>query len=144
MSREFAKSEIIRQKCSICGMNNKMYTELIWNKTKCGYKLTCCNCSHVDAFVDDEYANILKFNKGREICIQLTTCKNRSCKYYGKYSLHEAADLLEKSLKSDVSTADNDSNNGNTNNSNSGINIENLNSGKLDINDCDLYNPRFH
>ena len=105
MSREFAKSEIIRQKCSICGMNNKMYTELIWNKKKCGYKLTCCNCSPIDAFVDDEFADILKFNRGREICIQLTTCKNRSCKYYGMCSLREAADLLEKSLTHLLKTA---------------------------------------
>jgi len=145
MSREFAKSEIIRQKCSICGMNNKLYTELIWNDKKCGYKLTCCNCSHIDTFLNDEATALLKFNKGREICIQHTTCKNRTCKFYGKTSLREAAELLEKSLSSDVSTEDNSCDCGIDDCPNhTGIDIRNLNVAQLDINDYDQYNRRFH
>jgi hypothetical protein len=99
MAREFSTSEIIRQKCSICGMNNKKYTELVYNGETCGYKLTCCNCNHVDTFIDDidRIADHV-YSKGREVCIHLTTCKNKTCPYYGKYPLWTAATKINDIL----------------------------------------------
>ena len=52
MAREFATSEVIRQKCSICGSKNKLYTEIQYKGIHYGYMLTCCNCGHVDIFMD--------------------------------------------------------------------------------------------
>lgn len=91
MSRKFAKSEIIRQKCSICGSKNKLYTEIIYSGIHYGYMLTCCNCGHVDIFMKEntDPSGILGsiYHKGKEQCIQLTTCHNKECRYYGKSSL---------------------------------------------------------
>lgn len=99
MAREFSTSEIIRQKCSICGMNNKKYTELVYNGESCGYKLTCCNCSHVNTFITDiDHIADHVYAKGREICIHLTTCKNTACPYYKKYPLWTAATKLDDIL----------------------------------------------
>jgi hypothetical protein len=96
MAREFSKSEIIRQKCSICGTKNKKFTELVRNDKMCGYKLTCCNCNHTDTFLND--TSDTKTTKGREVCLQVSTCNNRTCEHYRKYSLEYASKLLDKIL----------------------------------------------
>lgn len=147
MAREFSTSEIIRQKCYICGMNNKKYTELIYNKSKCGYKLTCCNCSHVDTFITDiEHIADHLYTKGKEICIHHTTCKNRLCPYYGEYPLWTAAMKIDDILNGldDKSCTCNSipctCNKNNSQNSN----IKKSDDTKLVINGYDIDKPKFH
>lgn len=147
MAREFSTSEIIRQKCSICGMNNKKYTELIYDSETCGYKLTCCNCNHVDTFIND--ANHIAthvYSKGREICIHHTTCKNKTCPYYGKYPLWRAATRLDDILNGIDTDGDCICNDDNCNcgYNDSNTNIENLDKYKLDINGYEIDKPKFH
>jgi hypothetical protein len=99
MAREFAKSEIIRQKCSICGSKNKRFTELLCDGKMCGYRLTCCKCGHVDTFFNDEkFSEIGSISKGREVCIQVTTCNTKKCQYYNRYPLSYAARLIDRIL----------------------------------------------
>ena len=143
MAREFSTSEIIRQKCSICGMNNKKYTELVHNGKYCGYKLTCCNCGHVDTFITDpDYIATHVYDKGREVCVHLTTCKNIQCPYYNKYPLWRAATKIEDILNL-VDEEENATNNGcGIQNQNS--RIENLDKYKLDINGYEVNKPKFH
>ena len=142
MAREFSTSEIIRQKCSICGMNNKKYTELIYNDNICGYKLTCCNCNHVDTFINDsDHIATHVYGKGREICIHLTTCKHKNCPLYGKYPLWTAATKLNDIL-----------NNVDSNGCASSCDCDNktiteikfLNTVQLDINGYEIDKPKFH
>lgn len=143
MSREFAKSEIIRQKCSICGIKNKLFTELVYEDKTIGYKLTCCNCGHVDTFFfnDDHIATHL-YGKGREVCIQVTTCKNKKCPYYGKYSLHQASLMIDAILNGKDYNFDNDNNNSSDNNTSNDISFSDTI--QLDINGCCKFNPKFH
>ena len=156
MSREFSTSEIIRQKCSICGMNNKKYTELVYNNETCGYKLTCCNCGHVDTFIEDDdhiatyvYGNstiyyVSEDGKGREICIHHTTCKNRACKYHGKYPLWRAVTQLDDILNDIDQSNDCTCGSNNCTCNNSGSVIKNSDSDKLDINGYEINKPKFH
>jgi len=145
MAREFAKSEIIRQKCSICGIKNKLFTELVYEGKMIGYKLTCCNCGQCDTFFfnDDHIAPHL-YNKGREVCIQVTTCKNKKCPYYRLYSLHQASLMIDAILDGKEYDFNNgDDINDNTENNNSSDNnfSDNI---QLDINGCCKFNPKFH
>ena len=154
MSREFATSEIIRQKCSICGSKNKLYTEITFKGIHYGYYLTCCNCGHVDTFIEDQNgpSGMLDalFHRGREICIQNTTCTHKDCKYHGKSSLWNAKTTLDEAYNNQ---------NGIENPINQNVGyagcgcpicnpcaIANEKSDKLqlDINDCNSSNPRFH
>ena len=99
MAREFSKSEIIRQKCSICGSKNKRFTQILQDGKTCGYRLTCCNCNHVDTFYNKDYStDIGSTTKGLEVCIQVTTCNCKACKYYKKYPLKYAAMLIDRVL----------------------------------------------
>lgn len=146
MAREFSTSEIIRQKCSICGMNNKKYTELVYNNETCGYKLTCCNCNHVDTFIDnaDHIADHV-YGKGREICVHHTTCKNKTCPYYGKYPLWTAATKIDDILNKRVST---DCTCGKIpcicNKNNLENSIKNSETCQLVINGYEIDQPKFH
>lgn len=145
MSREFSTSEIIRQKCSICGMNNKKYTELVYDNKRCGYKLTCCNCGHVDTFIEDgEHIATHVYEKGREVCVHLTTCKNKTCKYYNKYPLWRAAMKIEDILNNVDNECTGDSNCECGCNSSCNTIIENSDSDKLDINGYEINKPKFH
>ena len=150
MSREFSTSEIIRQKCSICGIKNKIYTELIYNGKYCGYKLTCCNCGHVDTFIidDDQIASHV-YTKGREVCIHLTICKNKRCPYYGKYPIWTAATTIENILNGLPTDGENSGNNNGNNTGNNGTNCEicmnkNSNDIQLDINRYEFDRPKYH
>ena len=159
MAREFAKSEIIRQKCSICGSKNKRFTELLYEKEMCGYRLTCCNCNHVDTFFNDEkYSHMGITEKGREVCLQVTTCDYRVCKHYRKYSLKYAARLLDRIL-SGLGTDcvcdniddckkcefyDTCPNKQNNDEINKNCNIEKSDSYQLVINGYENNNPKFH
>ena len=114
MSREFSTSEIIRQKCSICGSKNKLYTEIRYKGIHYGYMLTCCNCGHVDTFIESYngpsgilYAD---FQKGKEVCIQLTTCTHTDCKYYGKFKIWDAATTIDDLLNGKDSESSNANN----------------------------------
>lgn len=156
MAREFSKSEIIRQKCSICGGKNKKFTEIING----GYKLTCCNCGHINTFFNSN-ESILSYTNGREICIQVTTCNHKSCKYYCKYTLHQSSKILDNILKG-LDTGciyDNNidinckcceysntcpNNTQNSNQSESKNKIKNSDSYQLDINGYKYNNPKFH
>ncbi len=160
MAREFSKSEIIRQKCSICGNKNKKFTEILHQSQMCGYILTCCNCGHVDRFYDESKFIDVAVGKGREICIQVTTCNNKRCKYYKKYSLHYSSDLLEKILNGLSIDCVKDGNcdeceyycmcpnschnKQNSNDSNLNNEIKFSDSCKLDINGYKNNNPKFH
>ena len=159
MAREFSKSEIIRQKCSICGIKNKKFTELLYDNKMSGYRLTCCNCGHVDTFYkDDSFSDTIKFDKGREVCIQVTTCKYKTCPYYQKYNLQHASFLLGRILNGlDTScitngdgtctscTCENCPNyNPNNPNTESNSSIKISDSYKLDINGYRNNNPKFH
>lgn len=108
--REFAKSEIIRQKCGICGSKNKMYTEILFNGNPYGYMLTCCNCGHIDTFMDSEIGSggLIRgwMREGKRICIQLTSCKKKDC------PLHGTSKLWDDST--DVDSSTNNSGNGNS------------------------------
>ena len=144
MAREFSTSEIIRQKCSICGMNNKKYTELVYDGETCGYKLTCCNCGHVDTFITNpDHIATHVYEKGREICIHLTTCKNKQCPYYGKYPLLKAATRLEDILSGECTCNDTPCS-CNPSDDTTKSNIENLDKYKLDINGYEIDKPKFH
>lgn len=142
MAREFSTSEIIRQKCSICGIKNKIYTDLIYKKKHIGFMLTCCNCGHKDIFMDSELsAKNINYTTGQSVCIQVTTCNNKACEYYGKYSLKTASDYISNLLNGN--TIDDGINKNNSTSNNLNNLIENSNSDKLVINGCN-FNPRFH
>ena len=86
--REFAKSEIIKQKCYICGCRNKGFSELLDDKvnTYAGFRLKCCNCGNVLTFYRDYTDNgtmpPLKVHPGKEKCIKLSFCPHKDCKLY--------------------------------------------------------------
>lgn len=154
MAREFSTSEIIRQKCSICGSKNKLYTEIQYKGIHYGYMLTCCNCGHVDIFMDslNGPSGLLDslFQKGKEICIQLTTCKKTECKFHGKSSLWDAKTTLDEAFNKQNGEES-------TNNNDSNVPVCNCascrcpgtlgksNEEQLDINGCnETCDPRFH
>jgi hypothetical protein len=143
MSREFAKSEIIRQKCSICGIKNKIFTELIYDHKMIGYKLTCCNCGHVDTFFFNDHDIDHLYTKGREVCIQVTTCKNKKCHLYGLYSLHQASIMIDSILNGkDCDIFDDNENNNDDEFINNSNNFSDTI--QLDINGCCKCKPKFH
>ena len=145
MSREFAKSEIIRQKCSICGIKNKLFTELVYENKTIGYKLTCCNCGHCDTFFfDDSHKAQDNYTKGREVCIHITTCKNKQCPYYGSYSLHQASLMIDAILNGKEYNFNDNNNNDDDKLENDNINNNFLDTIELDINGCCTFNPKFH
>lgn len=84
--REFAKIEILSQKCSICGSRNKRFGEYIADKKRLGYMLICCNCGHVDSFINDldPMGSILSFDRGigKEICLRQSHCPHTDCKFH--------------------------------------------------------------
>ena len=161
MAREFSKSEIIRQKCSICGSKNKKFTEIVnADKIMRGYKLTCCNCGHIDTFFNNtDNIDIQTYTNEREVCIQVTTCRHKTCKYYGKYNLHQSSRILERILNGldtdciieggNICTNCNCScncpnNSQNSNDTNIKNEIEISDSYQLDINGYKYNNPKFH
>lgn len=131
--REFAKSEIIRQKCSICGSKNKLYTEMVYQGTFYGYNLTCCNCGHIDIFMDSEKGTggFIRgwLREGKQYCIQLTTCTKKDCPLYGTSKLWNHGTDFESSLVKPCEKQLTDNMCGNPIGSN-----ENSNSIELDIN----------
>ena len=156
MAREFAKSEIIRQKCSICGSKNKRFVELVQDGKMCGYELICCNCNHIDTFFNDMKVNTkTNIKRGREVCIHVSPCGCNPCIYYKKYSLSYAARLLDRILNgygtdclydngmkcSDCEFADICPNKNKEENK---YNIENLDTHQLVINGYTDNNPKFH
>ena len=158
MAREFATTEIIRQKCSICGSKNKLYTEFKYKGFHYGYQLTCCNCGHIDEFMDAyrSPSGIVMgmFSKGKEVCIRFQDCKHTECPYYWKGSIWNA--------KTTIDDAFNDQTNGNNNSEenkckcgcqaetvtvtiNGTTIIGNSDTNQLNVNKCESNNnPRFH
>lgn len=161
MSREFATTEIIRQKCSICGSKNKLYTEFKYKGIHYGYQLTCCNCGHIDEFMDAyrSPSGIVMgmFSKGREVCIRFQDCKHTECPYYGKGSIWDAKTTIDDAFNDQNDGTDDDSDE-DENCCNCGCKatsfqvtfddgklvIGKSNPNQLDINKCDDNNPRFH
>ena len=85
MSRKFAKEEIIIHKCNVCGARNKLFKKI--DKRK--FTITCCNCGHFVIFHNDPSMNIpglndldKMLNSDNEVCIRLTMCRNKKCRYY--------------------------------------------------------------
>lgn len=162
MSREFATDEIIRQKCSICGSKNKLYTQITYKGVQYGYMLTCCNCGHVDTFMDSykSPAGTVEgqLQNGYEVCIQLTTCKNTKCKYYNTSTLWNSKTTIDSILNQDKNNSndcqhchcnhtekDNLCNNHKCNSSNSCEALSRKSdSYQLDINTIFNKKPRFH
>lgn len=85
--REFAKDEIIKYKCLVCGSRNKMYTELSFHGKLVGYNLRCCNCGDMKLFTSDNGAGIQfiesQLKPERSFCIQNSGCPHTECKLYG-------------------------------------------------------------
>ena len=142
MSREFSKSEIIRHKCSICGIRNKLFTELVSENKTVGYKLTCCNCGHCDTFFfDDSHIVPINYDKGREVCVHITTCQNKTCPYYNLYSIYQASKMIKSILNGEEYSFDNEDVNDIEDDD---INNNFSNTIELDINGCCKLNPKFH
>ena len=167
MSREFATSEVIRQKCSICGSKNKMYTEFNYKGVHYGYQLTCCNCGHVDQFMDayKSPAGIVMgaFARGKEVCIRFQDCTHSECPYYNKGSIWDAATTIDDAFKNQIdgslNTCDNKCSNCSRKDTcakccadtrtvtlaGTEYVIRNSNDVQLDINACESSsNPKFH
>ena len=167
MSREFATSEIIRQKCSICGSKNKMYTEFNYKGVHYGYQLTCCNCGHVDQFMDayKSPAGIVMgaFARGKEVCIRFQDCSHSECPYYNKGFIWDSATTIDDAFKNQIdgslNTCDNKCNSCSRKDTctkccvdtrtvtltGTEYVIRNSNDVQLDINACESSsNPKFH
>ena len=89
MSREFAKHEIIIYKCNVCGARNKLFKKIDHKL----FTITCCNCGHFETFKNDPSMTIpglndldKLLNNKNEVCIRLTTCNNKKCRYYNSDS----------------------------------------------------------
>ena len=167
MSREFATSEIIRQKCSICGSKNKMYTVFNYKGVHYGYQLTCCNCGHVDQFMDayKSPAGIVMgaFARGKEVCIRFQDCSHSECPYYNKGFIWDSATTIDDAFKNQIdgslNTCDNKCNSCSRKDTctkccvdtrtvtltGTEYVIRNSNDVQLDINACESSsNPKFH
>ena len=91
MSREFARHEIIIYKCNVCGARNKLFKKIDHKL----FTITCCNCGHFETFKNDPSMCIpglndldKVLNMDNEVCIRLTTCHNKKCKYYKNGSVN--------------------------------------------------------
>ena len=89
--RELAMMEIFREKCQFCGCKNKLMTDIMAEGQKVGYAVRCCNCGHIDTFVDLEEDNVnitlplvLSHNTtfGKSKCIQPSGCTHTKCIFY--------------------------------------------------------------
>lgn len=87
--REFARTEIIREKCHICGCKNKLKTPLINNYNVIGMNLRCCNCgrtiTYINPEITDHIDNYLRdhYMLGTPSCIQESYCPHKMCRLYG-------------------------------------------------------------
>ena len=89
--RELAMMEIFREKCQFCGCKNKLMTDITSKGQIVGYTIRCCNCGHVDTFVNLEEDNVnitlpllLSHNTqfGKSKCIQPSGCTHTKCVFY--------------------------------------------------------------
>lgn len=89
--REYARTEIIREKCHFCGCKNKLFTELIKaDHTEIGMVLRCCNCGKLTFHINpglgidvvENYINH-KIYAGKSKCIQESYCPHTHCALYG-------------------------------------------------------------
>ena len=94
--REFAKTEIFRYKCPICGSNNKKMIPIMWKKVPYGFTLHCCNCGHIEEFIKpSKHIGGLyngHFEAGEEKyqrCYMLNECPHTRCPLYGTYKPDE-------------------------------------------------------
>lgn len=88
--REFARTEVIREKCHWCGCKNKLFTNLVREDGNIvGHVLRCCNCGRTDTFINpglqDEIKRFLngKLFPGSQKCIQESFCPHKQCSLYG-------------------------------------------------------------
>ena len=89
--RELAMMEIFREKCQFCGCKNKLMTDITSKGQIVGYTIRCCNCGHVDTFVNLEEDNVnitlpllLSHNTqfGKSKYIQPSGCTHTKCVFY--------------------------------------------------------------
>lgn len=84
--REFQERQVKTYKCTFCGSLNKLYADLLIYGEDHGNIMRCCNCGHVDTFLDfsTELQNI--FNGKTKVynkkCIRPKYCKFTECPYY--------------------------------------------------------------
>lgn len=91
MSREFARHEIVIYKCNVCGARNKLFKKIDHEL----FTITCCNCGHYETFKNDPSMRIpglndldKVLNSDNEVCIRLTMCRNKKCRYYKRGSFN--------------------------------------------------------
>lgn len=90
--REFGDVELFRYKCPICGSLNKRKIPIMYKGVPYGYTLHCCNCGHIEEFIDPvKHIGGLyngHFTTGKEseqTCYQLNACPYTDCPLYGTY-----------------------------------------------------------
>ena len=100
--REYARTEIIREKCHFCGCKNKLFTELIKaDHTEIGMVLRCCNCGKLTFHINpglgidvvENYINH-KIYAGKSKCIQESYCPHTPIVHY--MELVEGIENLQK------------------------------------------------
>ena len=143
MSREFARHEIVIYKCNVCGARNKLFKKIDHKL----FTITCCNCGHFETFKNDPSMRIpglndldKVLNSNNEVCIRLTTCHNKKCRYYNNDNKDKCGNKCSDKCKCNHQHM-------NTHCMDDGINeILNRNSDEcqLDINENYNSKPRFH
>lgn len=86
--REFAETEMVREKCHICGCKNKLVIPLS-NKNTIGIAIRCCNCGRTINYINPERVPyVMDFIHGNiyaksPTCIQESYCPHTKCELYG-------------------------------------------------------------
>lgn len=90
--REYARTEIIREKCHYCGCKNKLFTDIerSFDGVVVGMTLRCCNCGNTVTHLNpslgidivEAYIN-KKLRSGKSKCIQESYCPHTQCPLYG-------------------------------------------------------------
>lgn len=96
--REFERTEVMREKCHICGCKNKLHTNLINKSGKIvGYTLRCCNCGRTIQYLNPEN-NVIgqKYYKGTQKCIQESYCPHKNCPLYGTCGRNKKKPINDK------------------------------------------------
>lgn len=89
--REFERTEVMREKCHICGCKNKLYTNIVTKSGKIvGYTLRCCNCGRTIKYMDPNINIVCQATYvGSRKCIQESYCPHKNCPLYGTCGRHK-------------------------------------------------------
>lgn len=90
--REFANQELFRMKCPICGCLNKKYVPIMYKHVQFGYAIHCCNCGHVEQFIEPPKSlgglyngHFMAGEEKEQRCYALNECPHKNCLLYGTY-----------------------------------------------------------